>query len=274
MPCDDFFLFMSPFFVDPTASVCDDLNISQDVFIGPYCVIGPGVSLGRGVKLLSHVVIEKNTILENDVRVSPFSILGGAPQDLSYKGEETFLRVGRCSVIREHVTLNRGTQSGGGVTRVGSHALIMTGAHVAHDCWVGDHVVLANHATLAGHVIVKDHVVLGGLSAVHQFSRIGQGAMIGGMAGVTKDVPPYTIVRGLPAVFRAINRVRLSRMGTSHKEVMALKRFYDTVRNEKEASGLSFSERLASIGPELLAFEKVKQAFDFLKENTKRSTCL
>ena len=265
---------MRSVFVHPTASVCNDLKMAEGVSIGPYCIVGPGVSLGKNVKLISHVVLEKNTVLDEGVCVSPFAVLGGAPQDLSYKEEETFLHFGPHSMIREHATLNRGTQAGGGITRVCAHAMVMAGVHVAHDCFVGERVVLANHATLAGHVVVQDHVVLGGLSAVHQFSRIGEGAMVAGMTGVTKDVLPYTTVRGVPAIFRALNRVRLSRMGTAHKEVMALKKFYDKVRNINDVPGSILTERLSSIDPDILAFEKVKKALDFLTEDTKRTLCL
>jgi UDP-N-acetylglucosamine acyltransferase len=272
-----YFLNMDHFFIHPTAKVADCVRISENVFIGPYCVIGSGVFLGRDVRLLSHVVVEKNTTLSEGVCVSPFAVLGGDPQDLSYRGEETSLYVGPQSIIREHATLNRGTQAGGGLTHVGCSVMVMAGAHVAHDCHVGDRVVLANNATLAGHVIVGNDAVLGGGSAVHQFSRIGEGSMVSGMSGVTKDVLPYTTVRGVPASFCTLNRVRLSRMAVQHNEVIALKKFYDIVRNVDEDWGTSLDERLARIISEkghILNFEKVRKSFDFIKAESKRSLCL
>jgi UDP-N-acetylglucosamine acyltransferase len=263
---------MNSSLIHPTAILDSSVVMEEGVRVGAYCMIGPGTFLGKNVHLMSHVIIKQDTFLEEDVSVSSFSVLGGDPQDLSYQGEKTFLRVGRGSKIRESVTLNRGTGSGDQTTLIGSHALIMTGAHVAHDCRIGDHVILSNLCTLGGHVEVGDHAVLGGLSAVHQFSRIGEGAMVAGTSGVTRDVLPYTTVRGSPISFFTLNRVRLQRMKTHPDEMKAIKKFYDGVLNKN--SKLTLSQRLDRIEPEMLGFPKVRKAVDFIKEEGKRPLCL
>src|SRR5437763_14408033 len=165
--------------IHPTAIVAPGATLAEDVAIGPYCVIGEEVVLGAGVKLRAHIVVDGRTTIGEGTRIFPFASIGLEPQDLKYRGEPSTLVVGRNNTIREHVTMNPGTEGGGMVTRVGDHGLFMVGVHIAHDCQIGDNVVMANNATLAGHVVVGDNAVIGGLSAVHQFVRIGRYAMIG-----------------------------------------------------------------------------------------------
>src|SRR5215475_7057845 len=167
--------------IHPTAVVAPGARLADNVVIGPYCIIGEHVTLAAGVNLKSHVVVEGRTTIGERTRIFPFASIGHVPQDLKYDGEASSLEIGADNTIREHVTMNPGTAGGGMVTRVGDHCLFMVGAHVAHDCQIGNYVIMANNATLAGHVVVEDHAVLGGLSAVHQFVRIGKHAMIGGM---------------------------------------------------------------------------------------------
>lgn len=177
--------------IHPTAIIAKTAKLAKDVNVGPYCVIDGEVEIGEGTELKSHVAVSGRTKIGKHNTIFPFASLGHAPQDLKYKGEKSELVIGDHNTIREHVTMNPGTEGGGMLTKVGSHNLFMMSAHVAHDCMVGDHVILANNATLGGHVQVGDYAIIGGLSAVHQFVRIGMGAIIGGMSGVEHDVIPF-----------------------------------------------------------------------------------
>ncbi|MGE5270593.1 MAG: acyl-ACP--UDP-N-acetylglucosamine O-acyltransferase, partial [Thiohalocapsa sp.] len=205
--------------IHPTAVVDAGARLADDVVIGPYCVIGAQVSLLAGVALKSHVVIDGRTTIGARTRIFPFASIGHETQDLKYKGEPSTLEIGHDNTIREHVTINPGTEGGGMVTCVGSHCLLMVGAHVAHDCQIGDHVILVNNATLGGHVVVEDYAILGGLSAVHQFVRIGRHAMIGGMSGVERDVIPYGLVMGDRARLTGINLIGMQRRGFSREAI-------------------------------------------------------
>ncbi len=212
--------------IHPTAIVEAGATLGDGVRIGPYCVVGAQVRLGDGVELISHVVIAGDTTIGAGTRVFPFASLGHPPQDLKFKGEDTRLEIGANNVIREHVTMNPGTEGGGGLTRVGGGSLFMVAAHVAHDCKVGDNIVMANNATLGGHVHVGDHAVLGGLCGVHQFVRIGTHAMIAGLAGVDADVIPYGTVRGAPAALIGLNIVGMKRRGFAKQEIQTLRTAY------------------------------------------------
>jgi len=222
---------MSDTMVHPTAVVDAAARLGDNVRIGPFCVVGPDVVLGDGVELKSHVVVEGRTRLGDGVRVYPFASLGHAPQDLKYSGEPSALVVGAGTVVREHVTMNPGTEGGGMLTEVGENCLVMVGAHVAHDCRLGNHVILANNATLAGHVRVGDFAILGGLSAVHQFVRIGEHAFIGGMTGVEQDVIPYGMVTGERGHLSGLNLVGLKRRGFDREAIHALRAAYRTLFN-------------------------------------------
>ncbi len=212
--------------IHPTAVIEDGAELGADVEIGPYSVVGPEVRIGDGVRLHSHVVVGGRTTIGPQTEIFPFASIGLAPQDLKFSGEESELIIGARNQIREHVTMNPGTSGGGLQTRVGDDCLFMVGAHVAHDCIVGNHVILANNATIAGHVTVGDFAIIGGLSAVHQFVRIGAHAMIGGMSGIEQDLIPYGQAQGDRARLRGLNLVGLQRRDFSHDGISNLRTAY------------------------------------------------
>ncbi|HWP35406.1 MAG TPA: acyl-ACP--UDP-N-acetylglucosamine O-acyltransferase [Thermodesulfobacteriota bacterium] len=250
--------------IHPSAIVDPKAELGRDVEIGPYAIVGPGVVVGDGTVLMAHAVVERFTRIGRGCRIHPFAVLGGAPQDLKYKGEETWLEVGDETVVREAATLNRGTAGGRGRTVVGRRCLLMAYSHVAHDCVVGDQVVLANAATLAGHVTVEEHAILGGLAAVQQFVRIGAHAFVGGTSGVNQDVPPYCLVSGSPAALHGLNLVGLKRRGFPEETIRALKRAYQTIfRN-----GLTLARALEQVRAELGAVPEVRRLADFIEAST------
>lgn len=257
--------------IHPTAIIAPTAQISDNVEIGAYCVIGAHVKIGAGCKLHSHVVIDGHTTLGEDNTLFPFSSLGHAPQDLKYKGEPSTLIIGNNNVIREHVTMNPGTEGGGMITQVGNHCLFMTASHVAHDCKLGNHVILANNATLAGHVEVGDHVVIGGLSAVHQFVRIGAHAMIGGMSGVEHDVIPFGSVMGERANLAGLNLVGLKRRGFDRDTIHALRNAYKLMF-EEEAGTLA--ERISEVEKSHGNIQQVIEMIHFINEKGARSLCV
>lgn len=212
--------------IHPTALVDPSAKLGEDVEIGAYAFVGPNVTLGAGAVLEHHASVHKDTTLGAGCHIWPFASLGGDPQDLKYKGEDSTLEVGERTVVRECATLNRGSGHGGGATRVGSDCLIMAYAHVAHDCMIGNHVVMANSVNLAGHVTLMDHCALGGMTAVHQFVRIGVRCFVGGMSAVDRDLPPYCLCEGNRAVPRGINTIGLKRAGFSPEVLEGLKKAY------------------------------------------------
>ena len=213
--------------IHPTAIIEDGAQVHATAQIGPYCVVGPNVTLEENVVLRSHVNIEGHTTVGAGTEIYPFASIGSPPQDLKFGGENSRLIIGKNNVIREHVTMNPGTEHGGMETRVGDNCLFMMASHVAHDCQVGNNVILANNATLAGHVHVGDFVIIGGLSAVHQFIRIGDHAIIGGMSGVESDVIPYGRVKGERASLAGLNLIGLERRGFDKGEVRNIQRAYN-----------------------------------------------
>ena len=212
--------------IHQTAIVSDRAVLGDNVTVGPYCIVGDGVELDDGVSLHAHVVVEGSTRVGANTRVFPFACVGMPPQDMKYRGEPSRLEIGCNNIIREHVTVNPGTKGGGMLTRIGNNCLFMVGSHVAHDCHVGDHVILVNNATLAGHVDVGEWVIVGGLSAVHQYVRVGRHAMIGGMSGVENDVIPYGSVVGNRARLSGLNIVGLKRRGFSRDIIHSLRNAY------------------------------------------------
>ena len=212
--------------IHSTAIVHKDAEIGEGVQIGPYCIVEEKVRVGKGTRLLSHVVLQKGAQIGENCTISPFASLGGPPQDISYKEEETTLVVGNNNMIKEYVTMNRGTEHGNGTTIVGNNNFIMAYAHIAHDCKVGNNVIMANCATLAGHVEIADFVIFGGLCAVHQFCRIGKYAFISGVTGVPKDVPPFMIAAGDRAKLYGLNVVGLERRGFTKEDITQLKKAY------------------------------------------------
>ena len=215
--------------IHPSAVVEAGAEIGPGVRVGPFCVIGPQVRLGAGVEVKSHAVISGDTGLGPETVVFPFAVIGEIPQDLKYAGEPTRLEIGARTRIREHVTIHTGTAGGGGLTRVGDDCLIMAGAHVAHDCAVGDRVILVNNAGIAGHCVIEDDVIVGGLSGVHQWVRIGRGAMIGAVTFVAHDVMPYGLVQGARGRLDGLNLVGLKRRGRSREEIADLRAAFETL---------------------------------------------
>ena len=209
--------------IHPTAYVDESAFIAEGAIIGPSCFIGPNVTIGTATELLNHVTVQSNTTIGEHNRIFPFSVIGGDPQDKKYGNEVTTLTIGDRNEIREHVTIHRGTENGGGVTSVGNDNLLMVGSHVAHDCMLGNDLVIANQVMLAGHITIEDCATIGGGAGINQFSRIGRCSYIGGLARITKDVPPYMIVEGTPAEVRAVNIVAMSRRGYPEDQIEAMK---------------------------------------------------
>lgn len=252
--------------IHPSAIVDPAAKVADGCIIGPYCVIGPHVSLGEDVRLHSHVVIDGRTTVGARTQIYPFSSIGQPPQDLKYKGEPSELRLGTDNVIREHVTMNPGTEGGGMVTSIGNHCLFMPGSHVAHDCRIGNHVIMANNATLAGHVVLEDYVIMGGLSGAQQFVRVGRGAIIGAMAGAKSDVIPYGMVMGRPGLLSGLNLVGLKRSGVGSKEIQALLKAYDHLFGTEG----TFAERLDVVAETYGGQSTVDAVIAFLRAETSR----
>lgn len=255
--------------IHPTAIIAPGAQVAEDAVIGPYCVIGGQVALGRGVSLKSHVVIDGRTTIGERTRIFPFASIGFETQDLKYRGEPSVLEIGHDNTIREHVTINPGTEGGGMVTRVGNHCLLMVGAHVAHDCWIGDHVILVNNATLGGHVVIEDYAILGGLSAVHQFVRIGRHAMIGGMSGVERDVIPYGMVIGDRARLTGLNIIGMQRRGFERDDIQALRSAYQMLFH----SPGTFSDRVGETAERFAGIGPVEDVIRFIRADSSRAIC-
>jgi len=255
--------------IHPTAIVNAQANLGDDVEVGPYSTIGPNVTVGAGTRLISHVVLDGHTEIGEACTLHPFAYLGAPPQHVAHKGEPTRLVIGSRNVIREQVTMHTGTVLGGGVTRVGSDGLYMIGAHVAHDCIVGDGVTFANHATLAGHVRVGDFVFMGGLCAVHQFSRIGRYSFIGGGAIVTKDIIPFGSVWGNHAHLEGLNLVGLKRRGFAREVINDLRAAYRLLFADEG----TFQERLEDVARVFANSVEVREIVDFIRADAERPLC-
>ncbi len=255
--------------IHPTAIVETGAEIGAGVEIGPYCIVGPDVHLGDGVVLISHAVVNGRTEIGANTRIFPFASIGHQPQDLKYKGEPSHLIIGCNNVIREHVTMNPGTEGGGMVTNVGNNCLFMVGSHVAHDCSIGDHAILVNNATLAGHVAVGEWAILGGLSAVHQFVRIGRHAMIGGMSGVENDVIPYGSVVGNRARLSGLNVIGLKRRNFDRDTIHAMRAAYRLLF----APEGTMTERLEDVAELFSGNQPVMEIVNFIRADSSRSIC-
>jgi UDP-N-acetylglucosamine acyltransferase len=231
--------------VHATAVVDRAAELADDVEVGAYCVIGPKVKLGAGTRLGPHVVVDGRTTIGRNNRFFPFCSIGGAPQDKKYGGEDTELVIGDGNTVRECCTVSLGTVQGGGITRVGSDNWIMAYAHIAHDCVLGDHIILANNATLAGHVTLGDWAIMGGMSAIHQFCSMGAHSMAAGGAIVLRDLPPFVICSGNPAEPHGINTEGLKRRGFATETINALRRAYRTLYKD----GLTTAEAIEALAP-------------------------
>ncbi len=253
--------------VHPTALVDPAAELAEDVEVGPYCVVGPNVRLGTGTVLLAHVVVDGRTTIGRANRFFPYCSIGGAPQDKKYGGEDTELVIGDGNTVRECCTISLGTTQGGGVTRIGNDNWIMAYAHIAHDCLVGDHTILANNATLAGHVTLGDWAILGGMSAVHQFCLVGTHAMAGGGSIVLRDVPPYVICSGNPAEPHGINTEGLKRRGFEAETINALRRAYKTLYRESLTTAEAIAALESSTAGSPAASDAVARFRDFVQKS-------
>ena len=253
--------------VHPTAIIHPGARLGTDCVIGPYCVIGEHVSLGDGCRLHSHVVIDGHTHLGARNEMFPFATIGTQTQDLKWRGGVSHLEIGDHNTFREHVTVNCATAEGA-ATRIGSHNHILAYAHVAHDCTLGNHIVMANVATLAGHIHVDEFAVIGGLAAVHQFCRIGRMSIIGGCSKVVQDVPPFMLVDGNPAETRTINKVGLERNGVPEEVQNALKAAYKILFRD----GLTVSNALARIESEVPSSAELVHLLQFVR-TSERGLC-
>jgi UDP-N-acetylglucosamine acyltransferase len=253
--------------IHPTAIIEKGAELGSGVKIGPYCVVGANVKLGNNVELKSHVVVDGYTTIGDETIVFPFASLGHAPQDLKFKGEKSELIIGKKNKIREHVTMNPGTEGGAMKTVVGDNGLFMASAHVAHDCIVGNNVILANNAAIAGHVEVGDFAIIGGLSAVHQFVRIGTGAMIGGMSAVEYDVIPFGLVKGERAHLAGLNYVGLERRGFTRDQIQVMIKAF---KHLFEGAG-TLSERTEKVANDYKGDQTVMRIIDFVRAKEGRS---
>lgn len=256
--------------IHPTAIIDESVRLAADVEVGPYAIIGRHVTIGKGTSIGPHVVIGDWTEIGEQNQIFHQSSVGAPPQDLKYHGEETWTRIGDHNVIREFATIHRGTPTGHGETVVGSHNLFMAYSHVAHDCRIGNHVVMANVATLAGHVTVEDHVILGGLVAVHQFCTIGAHAMLGGGTLAGLDIPPYMIATSgkRDAKLRGLNLIGLKRRGFSDEAINSLKKAYKTLF----MADLKLPDAIARIRQEIPGSPEVEYLLAFI-ERSQRGIC-
>ncbi|WP_146588101.1 acyl-ACP--UDP-N-acetylglucosamine O-acyltransferase [Puniceibacterium confluentis] len=251
--------------IHPSAVIEDGAVVGTGCVIGPFCHIGPEVRLGAGVTLKSHVVVTGDTVIGEGCTIYSFAVIGEVPQDLKFRGEKTRLEIGARNRIREHVTMHAGTEAGGGLTKVGDDGLFMAGCHVAHDVRIGDRVILVNSVALAGHCIIEDDVIVGGLSGVHQWVRIGRGAIIGAVTMVTNDVIPYGLVQAPRGVLDGLNLVGLKRKGVSRTDITALRAAFQMLA---QGEG-SFQERARRLGDETQS-DYVREIVNFILADTDR----
>ena len=254
--------------IHKTCIIDKKANISKNAKIGPYTIIGPNVEIGDQVEIHSHVNITGHTKIGAGTKIFPFSSIGTQPQDLKFKGENNSLEIGEQNIIREYVTINPGTEGGGGKTVIGNNCLLMISSHVAHDCFIGNDVVIANNVPLGGHVTIEDSVVIGGNSAVQQFTRIGRLAMIGGMTGVLKDVIPFGLSFGNRNYLRGINLIGLKRKKYENKKIMELDAAFKKIFSSK-----NLHENLSKINGEYKGNDLVAEVINFISKDKKRPIC-
>ena len=251
-----------------TAIIDSKAKIHNDVRVGPYSIIGANVEIEENTEIQSHVSILGNTKIGKNNQIYPFASIGNDPQDLKFQGEETKLEIGNDNKIREYVTINPGTNGGGGITKVGNNCLFMVSAHIAHDCFVGDNVILANSVPLGGHASIEDNVIIGGNSAVQQFTRVGKFAMIGGMCGVVRDIIPYGIAHGNRSKLQGLNLIGLRRKNIPNQDIMILSEAYKEIfKNE------NLTENLNNLKVELKEHDLVREVLNFIEKDKKRPIC-
>jgi len=247
--------------IHPSAIIDPGTTVADDAIIGPGCIVGPGVTIGPGTKIGPYCIIDRNTTIGEGCRIFSHAVLGTEPQDLKFKGEESYLVIGSNTTIREFATLNRGTGGGGGVTRIGNGCFLMTYSHVAHDCQIGDHVILSNAVNLAGHIHIGEHAIIGGMSAVHQFITIGEHAFIGGCSAVTMDVPPYVKAVGNRAKIFDVNSIGLSRKGFSSETIALIKKAYRYLISSR----MNTTQALEAIERDLPSSDEVRKIITFIR---------
>lgn len=252
--------------IHPSAVIEDGAQIDPSAKVGPFCVIGPDVVLGPDVELKSHVVVTGKTTVGAGTVIFSFAVVGEIPQDLKFKGESSALVIGKRNRIREHVTMNAGTEGGGGITKIGDDGLFMAGCHIAHDAIVGDRVIVVNSAAVAGHCVLEDDVIVGGLAGIHQFVRIGRGAIIGAVTMVTNDVIPYGLVQAPRGDLDGLNLVGLKRRGVARSDITALRAAFQMLA---QGEG-TFQDRAARLGADTDS-DYVKEIVDFVMGDSDRS---
>jgi len=257
---------MTTALIHPSAVIEDGAQIDASATIGPFCVIGPHVVVGPDVVLKSHVVVTGQTEIGEGTTVFSFAVIGEVPQDLKFKGEASTLVIGKRNRIREHVTMNGGTEGGGGVTRIGDDGLFMAGCHIAHDAHIGDRVIVVNSAAVAGHCVLEDDVIVGGLSGIHQFVRVGRGAIIGAVTMVTNDVIPYGLVQSPRGELDGLNLVGLKRRGVNRADITALRAAFQMLA---QGEG-TFHDRAARLGNETES-DYVREIVTFVMGDSDRS---
>lgn len=252
--------------IHPSTIIEDGAQIGQDCVIGPFCHVGPKVRLGDRVELKSHVVVTGDTSIGEDCVIFNFAVIGEIPQDLKFGGEDTRLEIGKRNRIREHVTINTGTEGGGGVTRIGDDCLLMAGVHVAHDVQIGNRVIMVNHSGAAGHCIIEDDVIIGGISGLHQWVRVGRGAIIGALTMVPNDVIPYGLVQAPRGELEGLNLVGLKRRGVSRADISALRAAF---REMAQGDG-TFMDRVKRLGDDTES-DYVRRIVEFVTGESDRS---
>ncbi len=255
--------------IHKTAIVDDKAKISDNVKIGPYCIIGPEVEIGTDTILHSHVNIVGNTKIGKNNQIYPFSSIGTPPQDLKYKGEKNSLIIGNNNKFREYVNINPGTEQGGGITRVGDNNLFMVYCHIAHDCLISDNIVLANNVQVGGHVTIQNNAIVGGSCAIHQFSRIGEAAMVGGMTGVLSDVIPFGLSMGNRNNLTGLNLIGLRRSKVSNENIKKIQLAYEIIFKTP-----NFRENIEGLNSDLKNNEFVKKILNFINSDKKRPISL
>jgi len=254
--------------IHPTAIIDPTAQLDTGVEIGPYSIVGADARIGVDTVIGPHVIIDPYVTIGPECQIFQYASIGAVPQDLKFKGEKTFASIGRGTIIREFVTINRGTDFGGGLTEVGEGCFLMAYCHIAHDCKIGKNVIMANNATLAGHITIGDNAIIGGLVAIHQFVRIGEHAFIGGKSAVVKDIPPFVIVSGDRARLHGLNSVGLKRYGFSADTRLALKKAYRIFFR----IGLTLNEAIERVAAEVEQIPEVVQFIDFIKSSKRGIT--
>ena len=254
--------------IHKTAIVDPKAKISANVNIGPYSIIGPNVEIGEDTDIISHVSIAGHTKIGKKNKIYPFSSIGNNPQDLKYNGEKSYLEIGDGNTIREYVSINPGTDGGGGLTKIGNNCLFMVSSHVAHDCVIGDNVVAVNNVAIGGHVKIDDNAIIGGNSAIHQYIRIGKFAMIGGICAVIRDVIPYGLVHGNRSVLQGINLIGLRRNNIPNQEIALLNKAYKEIFKSE-----NLSENLKNLSEDFKKNDLVIEILKFIQKDKKRPIC-